>query len=148
MILQLRLRLYSPVFIRSSTASRFPISPRGLGVSAEKVMDITTARIQFGKVFCFTLSDQIDAAQFKSLLSPYRSESGLPLTLHYMRQGIGCEIRCPDEWRVAPVDASKQSLLDRLGVKEAAVEYSGLPFCVGWKSEAPSTSAWQTEAMG
>jgi DNA polymerase-3 subunit alpha len=95
----------------------------GLRVSAEKVMDIATARIQFGKVFSFTLSDQIDAAQFKSLLSPYRSESGLPLTLRYMRQGIGCEIRWPDEWRVAPVDALKQSLQDRFGVKEAAVEY-------------------------
>ncbi|MDB5762145.1 MAG: dnaE [Herminiimonas sp.] len=95
----------------------------GLRITAEKVMDIATARIQFGKQFAFSLSDRIDAAQIKNILSPYRSQSGLPLTMRYTRQGVGCEIRLADEWRVSPVDALKQSLVDRLGVQSAAVEY-------------------------
>jgi DNA polymerase-3 subunit alpha len=95
----------------------------GLRITAEKVMDIATVRIQFGKQFAFSLSDRIDAAQIKNILSPYRSQSGLPLTMRYTRQGVGCEIRLADEWRVSPVDALKQSLVDRLGVQSAAVEY-------------------------
>jgi DNA polymerase-3 subunit alpha len=95
----------------------------GLRISAEKVMDIATARIQFGKQFAFSLSNRIDAAQIKNILSPYRSEAGLPLTMRYIQQGVGCEIRLADEWRVSPVDALKQSLMERLGVQGAAVEY-------------------------
>ena len=37
--------------------------------------------------------------------------------------GIDCEVQWPDEWRVAPADALKQSLFDRLGARSAAVEY-------------------------
>jgi DNA polymerase-3 subunit alpha len=95
----------------------------GLRITAEKVMDIATARIQFGKQFAFSLSSRIDAAQIRTILSPYRSEGGLPLTMRYTQQGVGCEIRLADEWRVAPVDALKQSLVERLGVQGAAVEY-------------------------
>lgn len=95
----------------------------GLRISAEKVMDIAAARVQFGKQFSFSLTDRIDAAQIKTILTPYRSETGLPLTMRYIQQGVGCEIRLADEWRVAPADALKQTLAERLGVKGAAVEY-------------------------
>ncbi len=95
----------------------------GLRISAEKVMDIATARIQFGKQFALSLSGQVDAAQIKTILSPYRSESGLPLTMRYTQQGVGCEIRLADEWRVAPADALRQSLVERLGAQSAVVEY-------------------------
>jgi hypothetical protein len=54
----------------------------------------------------------------KKIIAPYRSENGLPLTMRYMRDGIGsCEIRLADDWRVAPADGLKQSLADGLGVK-------------------------------
>jgi DNA polymerase-3 subunit alpha len=95
----------------------------GLRISAEKVMDIAAARVQFGKQFAFSLTDRVDAAQIKTILSPYRSETGLPLTMRYTQQGVGCEIRLADEWRVAPADALKQILVERLGVKGVAVEY-------------------------
>ncbi|MES2534471.1 MAG: DNA polymerase III subunit alpha [Pseudomonadota bacterium] len=95
----------------------------GLRITAEKVMDIATARIQYGKQFAFSLSDRLDAALIKTILAPYRSESGLPLTMRYTQQGVGCEIRLPDEWRVSPADGLKQLLVDRLGVRGAAVEY-------------------------
>ncbi|MGV3652835.1 MAG: hypothetical protein ACO1N5_01330, partial [Noviherbaspirillum sp.] len=61
--------------------------------------------------------------QIRAVLSPYRSEGGLPLTMRYTGEGAGCEIRLADEWRVSPADELKQSLADRLGVRGAAVEY-------------------------
>ncbi|TFW10120.1 DNA polymerase III subunit alpha [Oxalobacteraceae bacterium OM1] len=96
----------------------------GLRVSAEKVMDIAAARVAFGKQFAFSLSTRIDAAKIKDILAPYRNESGLPLTMRYMRDGVGsCEIRLADDWRVAPADQLKQLLFEKLGVKGATVEY-------------------------
>jgi DNA polymerase III subunit alpha len=96
----------------------------GLRVSVDKVMDIAMARVQFGRQFAFSLSTRIDAAQFKSILSPYRLENGLPLTMRYMQDGVGsCELRLADEWRVAPADGLKQVLFEKLGVKGAVVEY-------------------------
>ncbi len=96
----------------------------GLRITAEKVMDIAAARVQFGKEFSFSLATQVDAAQIKTILSPYRSESGLPLVVHYTRDGVGsCKIQWSDEWRVAPADGLKQSLFEKLGIQGAMVEY-------------------------
>jgi DNA polymerase-3 subunit alpha len=96
----------------------------GLRITAEKVMDIAGARAQFAKHLAFSLTDRIDTAQIKTILAPYRSEAGLPVTMRYVRQGVGCEIRIADEWRVAPADALKQSLVDCLGVQGGVeVEY-------------------------
>ncbi|HJV84326.1 MAG TPA: DNA polymerase III subunit alpha [Noviherbaspirillum sp.] len=96
----------------------------GLRVTADKVMDIAMARVQFGRQFSFALAAQTDPSQIKSVLSPYRSETGLPLLMRYTRDGVGsCEIRWPDDWRIAPADALKQMLAEKLGVKGAEVEY-------------------------
>ncbi|MFC7513441.1 DNA polymerase III subunit alpha [Herbaspirillum sp. GCM10030257] len=96
----------------------------GIRVSADKVMDIAMARVQFGRQFCFSVNTRIDAAQIKQILAPYRSDTGLPLTMRYMQEGVGsCEIRLADDWRVAPADGLKQLLADKLGVKGATVEY-------------------------
>jgi len=96
----------------------------GLRITAEKVMDIAGARIQFGKKFWFAHSSPLDVDQMKDLLAPYRSESGLPFSMRYMPQGVGsCDIYWPDDWRVLPADGLKQVLNDRLGVKNAEVEY-------------------------
>jgi DNA polymerase-3 subunit alpha len=96
----------------------------GLRISAEKVMDIAGARIQFGKKFWFSHSAPVDVNQMKELLTPYRSESGLPFSMRYTPEGVGsCDIFWPDDWRVLPADGLKQSLSERLGVKNAEVEY-------------------------
>jgi DNA polymerase III subunit alpha len=96
----------------------------GVRITAEKVMDIAMARVQFGKQFAFSLTTRLDAAQMKTILAPYRSENGLPLMMRYMQEGVGaCEIRLADDWRVAPADGLKQMLFEKLGVKGATVEY-------------------------
>ncbi len=96
----------------------------GLRITAEKVMDIAAARIQFGREFSFSLATRVDTAQIKNLLLPYRSENGLPLTLNYTLNGVGsCKIQWGNEWRVTPADALKQTLFERFGVQGATVEY-------------------------
>ncbi|GAB3553858.1 DNA polymerase III subunit alpha [Noviherbaspirillum agri] len=96
----------------------------GLRISAEKVMDIAMARIAFGKQFAFSLNTRMDTAQLKTVLAPYRSEGGLPLIVRYMQDGVGsCEIRLAEDWRIAPADGLKQSLVDKLGIRGAVVEY-------------------------
>ncbi len=96
----------------------------GLRISAEKVMDIAAARVQFGKKFWFPYASAFDTEQIKALLTPYRSADGLPFMIRYTPQGIGsCDIAWPDDWRVLPADALKQSLNERLGVSNAEVEY-------------------------
>ena len=96
----------------------------GLRITADKVMDIAMARVAFGKQFAFSVATSLDPVQIKNILTPFRSEMGLPLTMRYMRQGVGCcEIRLADDWRVAPADGLKQMLAEKLGVQGAMVEY-------------------------
>jgi len=95
----------------------------GLRITAEKVMDIASARTQFGRHLACSLNDGIDADAMREVLAPYRSESGLPLTMRYTRAGVGCEIRLADAWRVSPADELKQQLIKRLGAQLVEVEY-------------------------
>jgi DNA polymerase III subunit alpha len=96
----------------------------GLRVTADKVMDLAAARVQFGREFSFSVAGKVDAAQIRNLLMPYRSENGLPLTVNYTLQGVGsCKIQWGDEWRVSPADELRAALIDKLGVQGAAVEY-------------------------
>jgi len=96
----------------------------GLRITAEKVMDLGAARIQFGRQFSLALAGSTDTSQIKKLLMPYRSDSGLPLTMRYTQGGVGCEIRLADEWRVSPADALTQALVAKFGAGSVAVEYS------------------------
>jgi DNA polymerase-3 subunit alpha len=98
----------------------------GLRITAEKVMDISTARIQYGRQFVLSLSSPaqaIDPAQLKNILSSHRSETGLPLALRYTHAGIGCEILFGEEWRVSPSDGLQGSLVEKLGRESVTVEY-------------------------
>jgi DNA polymerase-3 subunit alpha len=95
----------------------------GLRVTAEKVMDLGAARIQFGREFYCAVKGSADAAQIKSLLMPYRSERGLPLTMRYTGPGGYSDLRFADEWRVTPADALTQALVARFGAGNVGVEY-------------------------
>ena len=86
-------------------------------------MDIAAARLQFGRHYLLSLSDATDLIRIKELLSPYRSEQGLPLTMRYSRQGVGCEMRFSDTWRIAPAESLTLSLARSLGANCAFVEY-------------------------
>ena len=95
----------------------------GLRVTAEKVMDLGAARIQFGREFFCSVTGSSSTAEIKKLLMPYRSESGLPLTMRYTGQGVAGDLRFADEWRVTPADALTQALAARFGAGRVGVEY-------------------------
>ncbi|MDB5728512.1 MAG: dnaE, partial [Noviherbaspirillum sp.] len=98
----------------------------GLRITAEKVMDIGTARVQFGRQVVLSLSSpaqKIDPAQLKNMLASHRSQTGLPLSLRYTHDGIKCEILLGDEWRVSPSDGLQVSLVEKLGRESVMVEY-------------------------
>jgi DNA polymerase-3 subunit alpha len=95
----------------------------GLRITAEKVMDLGAARIQYGRQFSLALSGSTDTAQIKKLLMPYRAENGLPLTMRYTQGGVECDLRLADEWRVSPADALTQALIAKFGAENVAIEY-------------------------
>ncbi|MBC7489333.1 MAG: DNA polymerase III subunit alpha, partial [Glaciimonas sp.] len=98
----------------------------GLRVSAEKVMDIAAARIHYGRQFVLSLTyptPQIGVIDLKEALSSHRSDTGLPVTVHYTGQGIGCDIVLGDVWRISPNDGLQAFLMARLGKDAVTVEY-------------------------
>ncbi|AMP13324.1 DNA polymerase III subunit alpha [Collimonas pratensis] len=98
----------------------------GLRVSAEKVMDIATARIHYGRQLVLSLSSPegiVDVGQLKGMLSEHRSDVGLPLTVRYANSEIACEIAFGEAWRVSPSDGLRDVLVERLGRQAIAVEY-------------------------
>jgi DNA polymerase-3 subunit alpha len=95
----------------------------GLRITAEKVFDLATSRIQYGHKLEMTLSCDVAPAKIAEVLQPYRNPNGLPVSMRIKPQGVECTLQLGDEWRVAPSDALKQALELTLGAKEVAVEY-------------------------
>ena len=95
----------------------------GLRITAEKVMDIAAARVQFGRQFKFALNKGIDSALIKQILDPYKSATGLPLITQYTGQDSSCSISWPDDWRVTPADGLYRAVIEQLGAKSAVVDY-------------------------
>src|SRR5450830_1419404 len=95
----------------------------GLRISAEKVMDIGAARIQYGQRVVVSLSKGIDPAYLRDTLSAYRQEQGLPFVMKYVQSGVGCEVMLGDAWRVVPSDGLQVALKESLGQDAVVVEY-------------------------
>jgi len=95
----------------------------GLRISAEKVYNITAARIQFGRQIGLALPKAVPPAKLAEILGPHRDEYGLPVSMRVKPQGIDCVLQLGDDWRVAPSDALKIALEQGLGAQEVAIEY-------------------------
>src|SRR5450830_102675 len=95
----------------------------GLRISAEKVMDIGAARIQYGQRVVVSLNKSIDPAYLRDTLSTYRQEQGLPFVMKYVQSGVGCEVMLGDAWRVVPSDGLQSSLRESFGQEAVVVEY-------------------------
>jgi len=96
----------------------------GLRISAEKVFDIVTARVNYGRQVGMQLPHTLDSRKIADVLAPFRSEHGLPLLARIAPQGVRCELQFGDSWRVAPSDELQQALRQQLGATEVAIEYS------------------------
>ncbi|MBA5687972.1 DNA polymerase III subunit alpha [Rugamonas apoptosis] len=95
----------------------------GLRISAEKVFDIVTARVQYGRQLGLSLPATLDSRKIADVLAPHRHEQGLPIAARIAPQGVACVLQFGDEWRVAPSDELQLALQQVLGAREVAVEY-------------------------
>lgn len=94
----------------------------GLRVTADKVMDIGAARIQYGQRMVVSLSKRIEPTYLRDTLSAYRQQQGLPFVMKYVHSGVGCEVMLGADWRVMPSDGLQLALRQSLG-QDAVVEY-------------------------
>jgi len=95
----------------------------GLRITAEKVYDLATARIQYGHKLEMDLDKSVSAARLAEILQPHRVHDGMPVSLRLQTQDIPFTVQLGDDWRVAPSDALKAALELSLGAKDVAVEY-------------------------
>ena len=94
----------------------------GLRISAEKVFDITAARVSYGKQFGLALPTTVDARKMAEVLAPHRHADGLPVSARVTPQGVSCTLQLGEAWRVAPSDELTLAL-QQLGARDVAVEY-------------------------
>ncbi|MEO8600463.1 MAG: OB-fold nucleic acid binding domain-containing protein, partial [bacterium] len=95
----------------------------GLRITAEKVMDIAAARIQFGLQLGLFLPTTVASAQIQEVLQPHRAENGLTIAVRVKPHGVDCTLCLGDTWRVAPSEALQLALEQVLGAQDVAVEY-------------------------
>lgn len=95
----------------------------GLRISAERVFDIITARVNYGKQLGMALPATVDVRKMSELLAPHRQADGLPVSLRVIPQGVSCVLQLGEGWRVAPSDELQLALQQVLGASEVAIEY-------------------------
>ena len=95
----------------------------GLRISADAVLDIVGARIQFGKKVGFSLQQPVGMDTIQEVLAPHASSTGLPLFVRYRAKDVECEMRLGDQWRVLPDDGLKQLLISSVKATDVLVEY-------------------------
>ncbi|MBB5391427.1 MULTISPECIES: DNA polymerase III subunit alpha [unclassified Herbaspirillum] len=95
----------------------------GLRVSAEKVMDLGAARIQYGVRMVVQINKAVDTALLRDTLSAHRQEQGLPFVMRYLQPDAGCEVVLGDAWRINPSDSLQSSLVASFGKEAVVVEY-------------------------
>jgi DNA polymerase-3 subunit alpha len=95
----------------------------GLRITAEKVYDMTLARIHYGQRLGLSLPDPVASHRIVEVLQPHRNAAGLPVAMRIKPQGVECMLQLGDDWRVAPSDALTLALEQLLGAREVAVEY-------------------------
>jgi DNA polymerase-3 subunit alpha len=82
----------------------------GLRVSADRVLDLTAARMQFARRLRIQLNGQSHAGRLHELLAPYQEGPpaevlGCPVEIEYHTASARCRIALGDAWRVRPDDA-------------------------------------------
>ncbi|USX27955.1 DNA polymerase III subunit alpha [Oxalobacteraceae bacterium OTU3CINTB1] len=95
----------------------------GLRISAERVFDIVTARVNYGKQLAMSLPTTVDAKKMAELLAPHRMADGLPVAMKVAPQGVKCVLQLGEGWRVAPSDDLQLALKQGLGASEVEIEY-------------------------
>ena len=95
----------------------------GLRVTAEKIMDIAQARIQFARMLRIEINQTVDVKQLQAALDPHLNAQGCPLVVHYQSATAAAELRFGDAWRVNPDDELQQKLVEMFSSRQVAVVY-------------------------
>ena len=96
----------------------------GLRISAEKVMDIGRARVQFSQGLRLTLDDKTDTKKLQEVLKPHINPDGCPVLIQYQNATASAELYLSDQWRVNPDDELQLKLVTMLAQNKVAIVYS------------------------
>ncbi|RJX32173.1 MAG: DNA polymerase III subunit alpha [Oxalobacter sp.] len=95
----------------------------GLRITADNVLDIAGARMQFGKQLRFSVEEPIDMGAFQDALSSRLFQDGLPLLMRYKVNEVEFEMRLGEKWRARPDDELTRLLMSEVKAGEVTVEY-------------------------
>ncbi len=96
----------------------------GLRITAERVMDIATARAAFVKALRLSMNGQADAGRLRELIEPFQqAQDSCPIVVQYEKHGALGELRLSDAWRVRADDALRAKLADWLSPDNVWFEY-------------------------
>ncbi|MFM2397260.1 MAG: DNA-directed polymerase [Pseudomonadota bacterium] len=92
-------------------------------VSADELFDLASARSQFAQQLALRCNEQVDVAELKEILMPYR-EGKSPVMLHYRNAQASCQLRLSEEWCVTLHDDLLKDLRDLLQAENVKVVYA------------------------
>jgi DNA polymerase-3 subunit alpha len=95
----------------------------GLRISAEKVMDIGRARVQFSQGLRVHLPGAVPLNVLSELFTPHKNQEGCPVLLRYQNSEASVEMYLSDEWRVNPDDVLRKKLSDQFGAENVRIDY-------------------------
>ena len=100
----------------------------GLRVVADRLLELSEARSEFGKRLQLVAPGGVDVALLRSVLLPFAAQDNsgqgtLPVVVVYLNGSAGCTIELGGPWRVRPDEALLAELRERLRPQSAAVEY-------------------------
>ncbi|AZP11232.1 DNA polymerase III subunit alpha [Undibacterium parvum] len=96
----------------------------GLRITAEKVMDIGRARVQFSQGLRVTLTDNAEPVKLAEVLKPHLNQDGCPVLIRYQNLDASAELYLSDQWRVNPDDELRLKLGQWLGRQNVQIEYA------------------------
>ena len=96
----------------------------GLRITAEKVMDIGRARVQFSQGLRISLNAAADTAKLAEILKAHLNQDGCPVLVRYQNPDASAELYLSDQWRVNPDDELRLKLGQWLGRTNVQIEYA------------------------
>jgi DNA polymerase-3 subunit alpha len=96
----------------------------GLRITAEKVMDIGRARVQFSQGLRINIDANADLKKLAEILQPHLNSDGCPVLVRYQNTGASAELYLSDTWRVNPDDQLRKKLGDWLQPSNVKIEYA------------------------
>ena len=95
----------------------------GLRITAEKALDIASARIQYARCVRLSLNASADVQALMTTLKAAAQPEGSPVVITYQNsQGLS-ELSLPEQWRIHPCDDTRQQLINLYSEKNVQIAY-------------------------